>query len=196
MSFNKPFFVLFCFTESWNTSFRGLPRTPDKRWDKETVVYREGVVWFTFEMECLLNIVTVYLVNNGLLSFCDCVCMCVSLTGPLLFAQCALWKGRVVPAVQSRGRGLRRWRRVVCQHGTIAFEYAYEICTIQLYLILWPDVFHPHRSTSLWAPATRQRSFSCRWLKTSWDPACSWPCEGTRPWWRCVWLTVALPTSI
>lgn len=79
---------------------------------------------------------------------------------------------------------------------SMVWQRSYEIISwldfSSLYLILWPDVFHLHRSTSWWAPATRRRSFSCRWLKTSWDPACSWPCGGTRPWWRCIWLTVAL----
>lgn len=116
----NPYFLL-CFVSS-NTSlfyfcnrelkyviqrFAGDPRQEVRQ---ETAVCRKGVVRLTVSVECLLNIGTVDFVNNALSSFshCECICMCLSLTGPLLFAQRALWKRRVVPALQSRRRSLRR----------------------------------------------------------------------------------------
>lgn len=53
-------------------SFRGLQKIPDKRWDRKTSVCWKGVVCFTVSNKCLLNVATVGLVNNGLLSFSHC----------------------------------------------------------------------------------------------------------------------------
>ncbi len=61
---------------------------------QETAVCRKGVVRLTVSAECLLNIGTVDLVNNALLSFshCECICMCFSHRSTPVCSACALEK--------------------------------------------------------------------------------------------------------
>lgn len=58
-----------------------------------------------------------------------------------------------------------------------------------------PLLFISFRFISWWGLAIRPRSSCSLWLKTSWVPACCWPCVETRPWWRCVHVCVLISIS-
>lgn len=151
-------------TGSWSMSFRGLQRTPGRRW----------------------------------------VCVCVAACSNKSFLDWS--EGSVFPrsipacSVCAQGRTAGSSSTVQGVWPVMMMEsclpawwvYRHTHLTSSTSVCMWlfkkpsPPLLVSYRFISWWAPVIRPRSSFCLWLKTSWVPACCWPCVETKPWWRCV----------